>query len=48
MQKAIEKGVPSLFSDLKGLFTDVEKQKIAESIGLELQQRYDAQKDGER
>lgn len=37
-----------MFSDLKGLFTDVEKQKIAESIGLELQQKYDSQKDGER
>lgn len=43
MQKALEKGVPSLFSDLKGLGKDQEKQKIIESVAMELKEHYEAQ-----
>jgi len=43
MQKALEKGVPSLFSDLKGLSKDQEKQKLIESVALELKDHYEAQ-----
>jgi len=43
MQKALEKGVPSLFSDLKGLGKDQEKQKIIESVAMEFKEQYEAQ-----
>jgi hypothetical protein len=43
MQKALEKGVPSLFSDLKGLCKDQEKQKIIESVAMEFKEQYEGQ-----
>lgn len=42
MRAALEKGIPSLFSDLKGLYRDQGKQKIAESLALEFKSEYEA------
>jgi hypothetical protein len=47
MQKALEKGVPSLFSDLKGLGEDQEKQKMIESVAMEFKEQYEAQDESE-
>jgi hypothetical protein len=47
MQKALEKGVPSLFADLKELCADPEKQQAIESVATELQGHYEAQDESE-
>lgn len=43
MQRALEKGVPSLFADLKGLCQDLEKQKAVEAVAFEFKTQYEAQ-----
>lgn len=47
MQKAFEKGIPSLFSDLKGLCLVEEKQKIIQSVAEEFRKQYEAQDESE-
>jgi hypothetical protein len=42
MQKAFEKGVPSLFSDLKELCRAEEKQKIIQEAAEEFREHYEA------
>lgn len=47
MQKALEKGIPSLFSDLKGLCLVDEKQRIIQSVAEEFKEQYEAKDEGQ-
>ncbi|KAH8090651.1 NMDA receptor-regulated protein 1-domain-containing protein, partial [Filobasidium floriforme] len=47
MQKAFEKGVPSLFSDLKELCRAEEKQKIIQEAAEEFREHYEAKDESE-
>lgn len=42
----MKKGVPSLFSDLKGLYVDLEKRSVVEEVVEGLKKEYEASNDG--
>ncbi|KAH7926272.1 N-terminal acetyltransferase A, auxiliary subunit [Leucogyrophana mollusca] len=44
LSAALVKGIPSLFSDLKSLYRDPQKQKIIEETAEELRERYAAER----